>query len=67
MPDIQIRQAGFLLIALLRLNDEAVHVIGRAPDFERETVLFMFRKVIQMHVHQFCELHEFLIELGFVV
>lgn len=55
------------MIAFLRLNDEGVDLVGRTPDFQRETVLFVFREVIEMNVHQLRELHELAIQLGFIV
>ena len=65
--DIEIGERGFLVIPLLSLHDEAIHRVGRAPDFQRESVLFVFRKVIQMNVHQLGEFHEFAVEPGFVM
>lgn len=65
--DIETGKRGLLVIALLRFHDEAIHRIGRAPDFQRETVLFVFRKVVQMNVHQLGEFHEFAVQFGFVM
>lgn len=65
--DIETGKRGLLVIALLRFHDEAIHRIGRAPDFKREAILFVLRKVIQMNVHQLGEFHEFAVELGFVM
>lgn len=67
MLDIKAGECGFLVIALLRFDNEAIHGIGRAPDFEREAVLFMLREVIQIDRHQLGEFHEFLVQLGFIV
>jgi len=46
MPNIQIRERGFLVISLLRFNDERINVISSTTNFQREAVLFMFRKVV---------------------
>ena len=57
----------YLVIPLLRLDDEAIDGVSRPADFEGKTVLFMVRKVIEMNIHQLHKLHEFLIQLGFIV
>lgn len=67
MAHIETGERCLLVIALLGFHDEAVDVIRRPPDFQRETVLFVLRKVIEIDRHQLHEFHEFLIQLCLIV
>lgn len=67
VSDIEVREAGLLLIALLRLHDEAVHVVGRTPDLQRQAVFFVLREVVQVAVQLPHHLHKAPIQIGFRV
>lgn len=63
VPDVQIRERSLFVVTPLRLNDKPIHVIGSPSDLLRQSVLLMAREMIQMHIHELCELSEFVIQL----
>jgi len=53
------------LVAADAEQNEVIDVAAVVPDFQREAVLFVLRKVIQMNVHQLGGLDKFAIQFGF--
>ena len=65
--NIQAGQRGFLVVAFLRLHNQAIALVELAPNLLRQTVLFVLGKVVQVQVHLLGKLHEFAVQSGFVV
>nr|WP_239547950.1 hypothetical protein [Spongiibacter marinus] len=57
MANIKIRCSGFLVVALLRFNDQRVHVVASVANLLSKAVFLVLREVVKVDIQLRRELH----------